>query len=431
MKYPLLIILLSIVFGCTSNTARSADNGAGTHDGHATEIASLRTGAEVLVADEFGLLAGRKIGLITNHTATVGNRHLADLMHESDLVELVALFGPEHGIRGDAPAGDRIDFSIDEATGLPVHSLYGATLKPTPEMLEGIEVLVFDIQDIGPRFYTYISTMGKGMEAAAENGLTFVVLDRPNPLGGVLVEGPVREDGFESFVGYYPIPITHGLTVGELALMIRGEAMLPGLEDLDLQIVSMEGWNRQTLWPDLGRDWNPPSPNIPNFETALIYPGACLFEGLSASEGRGTFEPFLVVGAPWADGAAIAADLNSRELPGLRFEAVTFTPESIPNMATRPKHLGTELQGVRHIITDAALVRPVEAGIYVVHAFWHNTPEADRGEFFNDRWFGRLAGTNRIHEMIRAGDDPTAIISSWYVELASFKEARQPYLLYP
>jgi uncharacterized protein YbbC (DUF1343 family) len=424
MKYPQFIII-TLLFGLAACSANDSQTNAKVAD-----VPELRTGAQVLVATNFDALAGQRVGLITNHTATVGDRHLADLMHESAEVNLVALFGPEHGIRGDAPAGDRIDFSVDEATGLPVHSLYGATLKPTPEMLEGIDVLVFDIQDIGPRFYTYISTMGKGMEAAAEHGLTFVVLDRPNPLGGVLVEGPVREQGFESFVGYYPIPVTHGLTVGELALMIRGEGMLPGLETLDLHVVEMEHWDRSKLWPEFGLPWNPPSPNIPNFETALIYPGACFFEGLTASEGRGTFEPFLVVGSPVVDGAAIAADLNARELPGLRFEAVTFTPESIPNMATRPKHLGTELQGVRHVVTDAAAVRPVEAGIHLVHAFWHNTPESDRSEFFNERWFGRLAGTNRIHEMIRSGSTVEDIVTSWSEELGDFNTLRRQYFLY-
>ncbi len=392
--------------------------------------AVLKTGAEVLIEQEFALLAGKNVGIITNHTATVGDRHIADIMHESDKVNVVALFGPEHGIRGDAPAGDKIEDGTDAATGLPAYSLYGQINKPTPEMLEGIDVLIFDIQDIGPRFYTYISTMGKGMEAAAELGLTFVVLDRPNPLGGDLVEGQIREEGFESFVGYFPIPVTHGVTVGELAMMIKGEAMLPGLENLDLQVVEMENWDRSKLWPEYNLAWNPPSPNIPDFETALFYPGTCFFEGLSATEGRGTYEPFLQVGAPWADGQAIATELNAKNLPGVTFEAVTFVPEIIPTMATRPKHLGAQVNGVIHIVTDMYAVRPVEIGMHVVHAFYHNAPESEKAAFFNDARFGRLAGTNEIHEMFKAGSTAEEVIASWADEISVYDTMKKKYHLY-
>lgn len=394
------------------------------------EVKTLKMGAEVLIEQDFGVLAGKNVGLITNHTATVGDRHIADIMHESDKLNLVALFGPEHGIRGDAPAGDKIDFEYDQATGLPAHSLYGDTRIPTPEMLEGIEVLVFDIQDIGPRFYTYISTMGHGMEAAARHGLTFVVLDRPNPLGGVLVEGPIREEGFESFVGLFPIPVTHGLTVGELAVMIKEEAMLPGLENLDLHVYKMENWDRTKLWTEYELGWNPPSPNIPDFETALIYPGSCFFEGLSASEGRGTYEPFMMVGAPWADGVAIAEELNSRNLAGVRFEPVTYTPVSIPGMATRAKHMGVEVNGIRHVVTDAYAVRPVEVGMHVVHAFYQNAPDAEKATFFNEPRFGRLAGTNRIHQMFQRGASPEEVIASWTDELREYDTMRRKYFLY-
>jgi uncharacterized protein YbbC (DUF1343 family) len=393
------------------------------------ETPVLKTGAEVLIENDFGFLAGKNIGIITNHTATVGDRHIADILHEAAEVNLVALYGPEHGIRGDAPAGDKIDFQTDEATGLPVYSLYGETLKPTPEMLEGIDVLVFDIQDIGPRFYTYISTMGKGMEAAAELGISFMVLDRPNPLGD-LIEGHVRETGFESFVGYYPIPVTHGVTVGELANMVKGEGWLPGLENLDLHVAELENWNRTSLWPEYADDWNPPSPNIPTFETALIYPGACYFEGLSASEGRGTYEPFIMLGAPWADGEALAADLNARNLPGLEFEAVTYTPESIPGMATRAKHMGVEVQGIRHVVTDMHAVRPVAAGIHIIHAFWGQVPDSEKADFFNRPRVGRLAGTDRLADMFTAGATAEEVIASWADELEEYDQIRRRYFLY-
>ncbi|CAN5475262.1 DUF1343 domain-containing protein [soil metagenome] len=391
---------------------------------------SLKTGAEKLIEDGFESLVGKNVAIITNHTATVGDRHIADILHEAEEVNVVSLFGPEHGIRGDAPAGDPIDFELDEITGLPVHSLYGDVRKPTPEMLEGIDVLIFDIQDIGPRFYTYISTMGKGMEAAADLGITFMVLDRPNPLGGELVEGHVREEGFESFVGYFPIPVTHGLTIGELAIMAKEEGMLDDVEDLDLHVIQMENWSRDQLWPELGLEWNPPSPNIPDFETALIYPGACYFEGLSASEGRGTMEPFILLGAPWADGEVLAEDLNARNLPGLQFEPAEFTPEVIPHMATRPKHLGEQLQGIRYVVTDMHLVRPVEAGMHMIHAFYKQVPVDEEEAFFTKERIGRLAGTDRVHNMFRDGASAEDVIASWEEELAEYDAMRRQYHLY-
>lgn len=421
MKYLIpLIGLALLVIACEPKTEPAPE----------PEVQALKTGAEVLMENNFGFLAGKNIGIITNHTATVGERHIADILHEADQVNVIALFGPEHGIRGDAPAGDKIDFQTDEKTGLPVYSLYGEILKPTPEMLEGIDVLVFDIQDIGPRFYTYISTMGKGMEAAAEQGISFMVLDRPNPLGGELIEGHVRETGFESFVGYYPIPVTHGVTVGELAMMAKGEGWLEGVENLDLHVAVMENWERSSLWPEIFDDWNPPSPNIPDFETALIYPGACYFEGLSASEGRGTYAPFIQLGAPWADGEALAEDLNARNLPGLRFEAAAFTPEIITNMATRPKHLGVELQGIRHVVTDMHAVRPVAAGMHIIHAFYNQAPESEKATFFNLPRIGRLAGTDRVAEMFLAGATADEVIASWADELAAYDTIRRNYFLY-
>ncbi|CAN5475393.1 DUF1343 domain-containing protein [soil metagenome] len=396
------------------------------------ESDSIKTGADVLVEQNFAPLLGRNIGIITNHTATSGDRHIADLLHESEDINVIYLFGPEHGIRGDARG--RIDDEVDEITGLPVHSLYGDVRKPTPEMLEGIDMLVFDIQDIGPRFYTYISTMGMAMEAAAENDISFMVLDRPNPLGGELIEGFVREDGFESFVGYFPIPVTHGLTIGELALMAKEEGMLEGVEDLDLHIVEMENWNRSTLWPDLELEWNPPSPNIPNFEVALVYPGACFFEGTNISEGRGTMDPFILIGSPWGDAGELAEDLNSRNLPGLHFEPAVFTPESITyrGMAASPKLEGVELQGIRHVITDKYAVRPVETGIHLLHTFYHHTPEDEKSEFFGERkdYLDLLAATDKLHDMIVNGFSPEDIIAEWSDDLQAYDVLRKNYYLY-
>jgi uncharacterized protein YbbC (DUF1343 family) len=390
----------------------------------------IRTGAEVLAGEAFARLDGRRVGVITNHTATVGDRHLVDLLHAAPGVRVTALFAPEHGIRGDAPAGDRIEDMRDPATGIPIFSLYGETQKPTPAMLADVDLLVFDIQDVGVRFYTYISTMVLGMQAAAEKGIPFMVLDRPNPIGGELVEGYMLEPGHESFVGIFPMPVSHGLTVGELARLARGQGVLPRLAEVELTVVPMEGWTRGMLWTDVGREWLPPSPNIPDFATALIYPGACFFEGTTASEGRGTYEPFLVLGAPWADGAALAAELNARNLPGLRFEPVRFTPRSIENMATRPKLLGQELGGVRYVVTDARAARPVEAGVHLLDVFYRHAPEAEKESFFATARIQRLAGGPRLHTQIRQGVPVEQIVAGWRQDVARWEETRRPYLLY-
>lgn len=405
---------------------------------------NLKTGAERLIEDDFEFLRGKNVGLITNHTAIAGDRHLADILHESAQVNLVTLFGPEHGIRGDKPAGARISFEKDEATGLPVHSLYGDIHKPTPDMLDGVEVLVFDIQDVGARFYTYLTTMAMGMQAAAEQGIPFLILDRPNPLGGNLIDGFVREPGFESFVGYFPIPVVYGLTVGELAVMLKEEYMIPGVSDLDLHVSKLKNWNRSQQWPDLNLEWNPPSPNIPNFETALIYPGACFFEGITASEGRGTHLPFLQLGSPWVDGEAIARDLNNRNLPGLVFEKISFTPEDLPGMAMNPKYNGIEIEGIRYRITDRARVMPVEAGIHVLHVFYNHVSVEERVDFFKEapadresRIGGprksaiiRLAGTDQLYKMLDNGASAMEIIDYWQNDLENYDQIRRKYFLY-
>lgn len=411
LKYfPLLLITL-LLFSCAPE-----------------EEPVIITGPDRFAEEDFTSIAGYRVGLVTNHTATVGDEHIADIMHQSDVIELKALFGPEHGIRGDAPAGAQIEDDVDEQTGVPVYSLYGDTRKPTPEMLEDVEILIFDIQDIGARFYTYISTMGYAMQAAAEEGIPFIVLDRPNPLGGELVEGFTLEEEFASFVGMYPIPVVHGMTVAELAEMIVAADMLEGLDRLDLHIIEVLGWDRTMLWTDLERDWIPPSPNIPDFETALIYPGACFFEGTIASEGRGTQQPFKQVGAPWIDAEQLADDMNERNLPGLEFEPVSFTPESIEGMAVNPKFEGEEVHGVRYVITDMQSVRPVEAGVHLLHAFLQQAP--DREDFFIEDRFIRLAGTAQLHNMLLDGYSPEDIIANWSDDVENFKSLREPYLHY-
>ena len=278
-------------------------------------------GAEVLLASGFASLAGKRVGLIANQTSLANGSHLADLLKAAPGVRLAAILAPEHGFRGASEAGASVGHAVDEKTGVPVWSLYGRARKPTPAMLRGIDVLVFDVQDIGARFYTYISTLGLAMQAAAAAKIPFVVLDRPNPLGGDDVAGFVLEGSLRSFVGQYPIPIVHGLTVGEIARMIKGEGWLDGLERLDLKIVKMENWQRAMRWPETRLTWVPTSPNIPTFQSALLYPGIGLVGETNVNEGRGTATPFAVFGAPWLQAPRLIERLNRGALAGVRFEA--------------------------------------------------------------------------------------------------------------
>lgn len=402
----------------------------------APEATTMRTGAERLAASGFAELRGMRVGLIANHTTRAGSRHVADLIRSADGVTLAALFGPEHGVRGDADAGERVANGRDPATGVPVFSLYGRHRAPTDSMLATVDVLVFDVQDVGARFYTYLSTMGLAMQSAARRGIPFVVLDRPNPLGGAYVGGFTLEPAQTSFVGQYTIPQAHGMTAGELARMIAGEALLPGLERLNLRVIEAEGWTRAQRWPAFGRAWVAPSPNIPAFETALVYAGTCLFEGTAASEGRGTRDPFRLLGAPWADADRLAADLNGRRLPGVRFEPARFTPASIAGMSSSPKLLGQPLQGVRIVVTDAGAVEPVALGVHTLDAFLRQSPgaatEAGRAAFFaRADFFDKLAGTPRLREMMVAGATPEAVVAAWSADVRAFEARRAAYLLYP
>ncbi|MEZ4702173.1 MAG: DUF1343 domain-containing protein [Rhodothermales bacterium] len=421
-RFAFFVLGMAILAGCAGSTA-------GPEASHTPP--RVRIGAEALADDDYALLAGKRVGLIANHTSMIDSVHLADRLHEAPGVTLAALFGPEHGLRGDAAAGEHVESGRDERTGVPIYSLYGSRRKPSPEEMASIDVLVFDIQDVGARFYTYISTMGLAMQAAAEAGVPFVVLDRPNPLGGEHVEGFVLDMAHTSFVGAYPIPVTHGLTVGELARMIQGEGWVEGLESLVLHVVPMAGWTRGMLWSETGLSWRPTSPNIPDLETALVYPGTCFFEAVEASEGRGTREPFKMVGATWANGRRLADTLNALAIPGLHFDPAEFIPQPIAGMATSPRFEGEAVRGVRLTVTDAHALRPVAAGMHLVEAFYRMAPTAERASFLNANWLSRLAGTTRLEAQLRAGETADQIVASWKEDVAAFKVLRTPYLLYP
>ncbi len=378
-----------------------------------------RPGIEVLLADSIHLVAGRRVGLVTNQTGV--DRQGAssiDLLHGDARLELAALYSPEHGIRGRAEAGELVESGMDPRTGLPIHSLYGATRKPTPEMLDGIEVLLFDIQDIGARYYTYVYTMALAMEAAGEAGIPFVVLDRPNPIGGVEVQGNVLDPDFASFVGMYPLPMRHGMTPGELARLFRGEFGV----DVALRVVPLTGWSRNQEYPDTGLPWVAPSPNMPSVESARHYPGTCLFEGTNLSVGRGTPIAFQQIGAPWLDGEALAANLNRHGIEGVRFEPARFVPDDPGD----GKHGGVRVEGVRLVATGSGY-DPTEAAVAAL---------IESAALSGDRWewraeaFDRLAGTDRLRLAVEAGATVEQARAGWRADLDAFLRVREPYLLY-
>lgn len=392
-----------------------------------TAVAEVELGVERLVADGFGALAGRRVGLITNQVSMVDDQHLIDWMHEARQVELVRVFAAEHGVRGVAGAGEPIGDGVDDATGIEIRSLYGTTRQPTVEMLEGIDTIVFDLQDVGTRYYTYTATMGLAMQAAAAADVTFVVLDRPNPLGRV-VEGDLRVDSQTSFISQYPTPSLHGLTSGELARMIVGELWLPGLDGLDLEVLPMQGWAGEK-WEDTDVSWIPPSPGLQTSTASTTYPTVVWFEASTLSYGAGTDRAFRAVGAPWLDVDAVIADLEERTLPGVRFAEIELSPMDITDVVVDPRFEGQNLPGIEVIITDLATYQPSATGLHLLDAI---SDSAD-GRTVIDRpaVFDLLAGTEQVRRRLEAGDPVSEITSGWDDAAAEFQSNSFAYLLYP
>lgn len=364
------------------------------------------------------ILKGKRVGLITNPTGINAERtSIVDLFDQSDDFELTALYGPEHGVRGDAQAGSTVSSYIDEVTGLPVYSLYGATKKPTPEMLEHVDVLVFDIQDVGTRYYTYIYTMAYAMEAAAENGIPFVVLDRPNPQGGLRVDGPVLDPDYSSFIGLYPIPLKHGMTVGELAQLFNSEYHIQA----DLEVVKMKGWKRSMMYEDTGLPFVMPSPNMPTTDTVNVYPATGLFEGTNLSEGRGTTKPFQLIGAPYIQAHEYAKELNDLDLPGVAFRAASFTP-------TFSKHAGKLTHGVEVYVTDPTRFESTKTGIAMIQTAHDLYP--DDFVFLANDFITKLTGNVYVKDMILEGAPLDEILTKVEDERDAFLPIRKEYLLY-
>ena len=376
---------------------------------------TVLTGIDVLVDEGFAVLDGARVGLITNHTGLdrrgISTIRLLDTAHN---VDLVAVFSPEHGLEGKLDIPHIADGRTGRGAAIPVFSLYGDTRKPTRAMLEGIDTLVFDIQDIGTRFYTYISTMGNAMEAAAENSLRFVVLDRPNPIGGTAVAGPVLDEDKRSFVGYHDIAVRHGMTVAELAQLFHSERT-PALE---LELVLMRHWRRDQLFDQTGLRWIDPSPNMRSLDAALLYPGVGLLETTNLSVGRGTTTPFEVMGAPWIDGVRLAARLNALELPGIRIEAIRFTPES-------SKFAGEECQGIRFHIEDRRQFEPLGLGFAIAHVL-----RRDYGNTWDLAPYMRLLGHGDTFAALERGASRAAVEAAYADGLEAFKTRRRSHLLY-
>lgn len=385
------------------------------------EKANVKTGLAVFLERGLPEVAGMSVGLVTNYTGVDRSLHsTVERLHADTHVRLQVLFGPEHGILGNAQDGAEVAASIDQHTGLPVYSLYGETLRPTPEMLRGLDALIYDIQDVGARYYTYLTTLAYTQEAAARAGLPFVVFDRPNPITGRHTEGNLLDPRFASFVGVDAIPIRHGLTLGELARYFAQEHGWP-----PPLVVPLEGWRRSLWFDQTALPWVQPSPNLPTLDSATLYPGTCLLEGTNLSEGRGTTRPFEILGAPWLDPFQFAEEMTRRSLSGLLFRPLYFTPMF-------GKHTQEQCGGVQIHIVERDLVRPVELGVHLLHAARQLNPSAfswrqsSTGTYTIDRLFG----SDQLRLPLDSGATVEEITRSWSEQLAAFRARCQSGLLY-
>ncbi len=388
----------------------------------------VKPGIDVLRDHQFDLLKGKRVGLVTNPTGVTADLEPSiDVLANAPGIQLVALYAPEHGVRGDNDAGKYVESYLDKRTGIPVYSLYGKTRKPTKEMLQGVDVLVYDIQDIGLRSYTYISTLGLVMQAAAENGIPFVVLDRPDPLTGIRVEGPMLEPRYKSFVGAYPIPYVYGMTVGELAQMINGEMWMNDTVQCELTVVPMEGWKRTMWWDETGLSWVPSSPNIPHASTTMFAAMTGVLGELgTANQGIGYTLPFELVGAPWADGAALAQYLNSKELKGIFFRPISYRPTTADSISIR-------YEGVQLHVLDRDKVNLTQVELSILDALVHVFPEYNiffRAKPDRLEMFDKVLGTFEIRRQLMNGISVDELLRTIDQQRALFMIKREKYLLY-
>lgn len=403
----------------------------------------VKPGIEILSESFPSFLEGKRVGLVTNPTGINSKFESSiEIFAKNPKIKLVALYGPEHGVRGNAQAGEYVPFYIDDKYGIPVFSLYGQSMRPSPlmlknideimrdfdtkkdektlkeDMIRGIDVMIFDIQDVGTRIYTYIATMAYCMEACAEAGVKFVVLDRPNPINGIFIEGPIlKYPEFSSFVGVYPIPVRHGMTVGELARLFNEKFMR---KKVDIIAISMKGWKRRMWFDETGLPWVIPSPNMPTLDTATVYPGQVFLEGTNVSEGRGTTKPFELFGAPWIDGYELTKKLNSLNLPGVKFREAWFTP-------TFSKYSGELCGGSQIHITERNKFKPFETTLHIIKVISEMSHEKFK---FHDEYFDKIMGNSEIRKMLLKGESIEKIVKFYQEELKKFNELRKEFLLY-
>jgi len=381
------------------------------------------------VNDYLSWFKGKRIGIIANHTSVNRDgKHAAQVFKEMDGCTLSALFGPEHGFIGKHSAGEKIENSGFSYNSIPIYSLYGKNLKPTKEMMDKVDLLVFDIQDIGTRFYTYIWTMALAIEAAAENSKEIIILDRPNPLSGFITEGNIPDKRFASFVGLHPVPVRYGLTCGELASLINSNGWLKNSVRADLRIIPLKNWKRSMWYNETGLKFIKPSPNIPSLETAIVYPGLCLLEGTNLSEGRGTYKPFMQFGAPWINGDSLSIALNNLKIEGIKFSPVTFKPVSIDTMSKYPKYQNEICNGCVIEITDRDIIKSWITGLMIVKTIYNIYPTKFK---WRTRHFDRLCGTDIFRKEIESHSNLDLIIKSQQSELLQFNKLREKYFLYP
>ncbi len=432
MKKLLWLITFSLLLisACVSHQQSSEETAVlsvSEHEPDSEEPVLVKTGLEKLFEVYLHKLQGKSVGLVVNHTAVDKNRiHLVDRLLEQNIT-IDAIFAPEHGYRGEAAAGQQIQDGIDPVSGAKVYSLYGINRKPSEEMLQGIDLLIYDIQDVGVRFYTYISTLGYAMQAAAEQDIEFWILDRPNPINGYVAAGPILHWDHQSFVGLYPIPVRYGLTVGELARMVVSENWLDFPDDFRPVVIRMTGWDRIMWFDDTGLPWVAPSPNMPDLETATVYPGLCFIEGTNVSEGRGTDRPFLQIGAPWINGGELAATLNARQLPGVEFNPVKFQPVDLPGRAMNPKYENELCYGVTIEVTEREYFDAVRSGIHVLHVLHVLYPDHFQ---WRESAIDRLYGSSELREFFTTDEPLDVLFSSWEDDQLTFSGLLHYYMIY-
>lgn len=431
-KYAVSIITLLvsvILMSCQTNnkSEKNENNEQRIASGTAKHIT---VGADRLFSEYYHLIKSKKVALVSNHSGRLSNgTHLVDTLFNDPNINLIVLLGMEFNIRSNDYSVKRDEEKdVDPETGLTKYSLYGSNHKPTPEMLKDVEVIVFDIQEVGARFYEHINILGFVMEAAAENNIEIIVLDRPNPITGLKMDGFITDDEFlYNFGSFGKVPVIHGMTMGELAKLYNGENMLRSGTQTKLHVIELLGWKRSMWFDETGLKWSKPSPNLPTFESLLAYTGTCLFEGLNVSAGRGTEKPFQTIGAPWVDNKAIVSQLNKLNLKGVSFDTITFIPKKMSFHSRDPYLTGKVCKGIFVNITNRDIFEPYKTGIAMVWAIKKIHP--DKVEW-NEKTMNRLIATRRLEKMINDGSNPSEIFASWQQELAAFEKMRQPYLIY-